>query len=209
MGQLAQRRERVESSNASQWLGVRRLPSGTQVILEDAERRACPSGDHRAILPVVLAGSVSDAPPARRSGSEEVGEFVDRSGMGLLLVREALGELAAVALAALFERDDFGERDASVAADTVERDLAAVEELVQMCAAHAEAIGSLVWRERRGRLERNDLGTGANGLAERSDDVEHLGRDLGSSALELVELFGRNTGSIDRVHGSPQVGWPL
>ena len=37
--------------------------------------------------------------------------------MGLLLMSEALGELPAVALTAMFELDDFDERDASVASD--------------------------------------------------------------------------------------------
>jgi hypothetical protein len=93
-----------------------------------------------------LAGNASDALPARRSDSEVVGEFVDRSGMRLLLMSEALGELAAVALTAMLELDDFDERDASVATNMVERDLAAVEELVQMRMAHAKASGYLVRR---------------------------------------------------------------
>ena len=81
-------------------------------------------------------------------------------------MREALGEFAAVALAALFELDELGNWDASVAADTVECDLTAVKELVQVCAAHAKAFGGFVWRQRGGQLERGDLVTSTNGLAE-------------------------------------------
>lgn len=133
---------------------------------------------------------------------EQVGELVNRCGSGLLLVREALGEFAAVTLATLFKLRKFAERDTSVAPDTIEANLTAVKQLVQVRTAHPETLSGLVGRERLCGSKRDDLSTRATKIDKRVDDVEHLWRDVSSSALKLSELLEGNARSIENVHGN-------
>lgn len=60
-----------------------------------------------------------------------------------MLVCESLGKLATVALALHFELEQIVDADAAIAANAIEQDLSAVEELVEMSATHAESLSCL------------------------------------------------------------------
>lgn len=75
--------------------------------------------------------------------SKLVGDLVDGSACRFVLVGEAFGEFATVALALLFELDEVADTYAAVASDAVRNDLASIKEFVQVRAAHAQSLGNL------------------------------------------------------------------
>src|SRR5262245_47605786 len=60
----------------------------------------------RLCTQTIMPNAASELAAWSRPLSEEVGDFVDRVGAGLVLVGEALGELAAVTLTLCLEADE-------------------------------------------------------------------------------------------------------
>jgi hypothetical protein len=89
--------------------------------------------------------------------SEKIGDLVGCGRSGLALVGETLGKLATVALTLLLKLNEIMHPDATVTADSVKDDLAAIEELVEVGAAHTESFSGLTRRERAGAVDDDDL----------------------------------------------------
>lgn len=62
--------------------------------------------------------------------SEKIGDLCDCAGAGGVLVGEAFGEFAAVAVTLCLEDEQVARVDAAIAADAMEHDFAFIEELV-------------------------------------------------------------------------------
>ncbi len=101
---------------------------------------------------------------------------------------ETLGKLASVTLVLLFELGEVAHADAAVAADAMGKDLATVEQLVKVRAAHAEAFGGLIRRDRLIAINDDDFVAGTNAAAQAQQQVTQLRTCI--RARELVELVG-------------------
>ena len=79
----------------------------------------------------------------RECGLDLLDEFVDCAALDGLGVAEALGESAALLLAATFEGDDIASGDATIPTDAVGWDMPGVEQLVQVSTAHPQLFSHL------------------------------------------------------------------
>jgi len=130
-----------------------------------------------------------DRPDGSRRVLEDVGDLIDCASVGLGLPCEAFGEFMAITSATCIEVEEILEADSTVAADPEERDLAAVEELVEVSAAHSESLGSLARRHRFVATDHGELGSAANArddLMEGSTDLAVSGSCVGIERSELV-----------------------
>ena len=143
-----------------------------------------------------------DTGGAARPHSEEISHLIDGGIPSLTLLRETLGKLATIALTPLLERDEIGDTDAAVATNTVRGDLASIQQLVQMRAAHSEALGSLRRRQRdRRRFDHGQIHAFADAAAHAEQYVSQLrsGSVLGE-LRESLELVNRDARSRNGLH---------
>jgi hypothetical protein len=176
------------------WL--RGLPVRGQVLLEHAERGASATVVHVPILP---NGADEDRQPARMS--EQVGDLGVRGSSGSALMSEALGKLTTIALVLLLELSEIAQADATVATDTVEEDLATVEQLVEMSAAHTKALGGLARCDRLVTINDDDFVASAHAAAQAQQQVTQFGAGVRARELvERVELLGRDLGGLKSLH---------
>ena len=137
---------------------------------------------------------------------EQVGDLVGCGRGCRTLVREALSELTTVALSPGFELNDVTNADATVATDTMGDDLSAVEELVQVRAAHAEALSDLRGGERVGVGENDEFVAVASASSEAQQCVTKLGSGLGrGEVLEHFKLVGRDLRGFYRLQGAQRL----
>lgn len=137
--------------------------------------------------------------------SEQVGDLVGCGDGSLVLVREALGELTAVALTLLFELDQVVHSNATVTADAMERNLATIEELVEVRAAHAKSLSSLDWSNGLRAVDYDDFIAFAYTTAQAHEDIAKLGSSRVGELIECVKLVGRDIGGLKHFHDAPIV----
>lgn len=131
--------------------------------------------------------------------SEEVCDLVDHIAAGLALLRKTLSKPAAVTLALLLERDKIGDANAAVTSDAVRHDLASIQQLVQMGAAHAQTLGNLGRSEGGGVLSDNKIDTLTDAAAHREQHITQLG--TGGVLGKLRERLKLSNGDVRSLNG--------
>jgi len=82
--------------------------------------------------------------PDHSRHSEEVGNLVNRSIESLLLGGKSLCKFVAITLATGLEVEKIVHADAAVTSNVIERDFAAIKELVKVSSTHPETLGGIV-----------------------------------------------------------------
>jgi len=196
MGQFARWMQLAKMTIGQRAAWLRGVPLRVQVLLQHAERGASATAVHVAILP---NGADGDRQPARMS--EQVGDLVVRGSSRLALVSEALGKLTTIALVLLFELNEVAQADTTIATDTVEGDLATIEQLVEVSAAHTEALGALARCDRLVAVNDDDFVASAHAAAQAQQQITQLGASIRAGELvERVELLGRDLGGLKSLH---------
>jgi hypothetical protein len=137
----------------------------------------------------------------RLAQSENVRDCVDRAGARALLAGEAFGKLATITLALRLERDQVTHTNATITPNAVEQNLASIQQLVQVGAAHAEALSSLVRSQHGPDVDNRELRAVARGTTQRKQNVAQFGtsaclREL----LKRIKLRYGNVGCLDSHH---------
>ena len=137
-----------------------------------------------------------------RSLSEQVGDFILGRGGGLLLVCKALGKLALIAVMARLKLNKIAHADAPVAPNSVEENLSAVQQLVQVGATHPESFSRLIGSERRVGVDCDDLIAVTHAASQVEKKFAQLRASVGPREfVEGVELVVGNVLGCESMHG--------
>jgi hypothetical protein len=138
--------------------------------------------------------------------SEKACDFVDRACSGRLLAGEALRELTTVTLTLFLKLEQVAHTDTTVTANVMGDDLASIQKLVQVGAAHAKMLGGLTGSQHNGVVDNREIGTLTNTATDAEEHVTQLGPSGGPRVpLQRLKLIDRDPGSLDGPHDYVQM----
>jgi hypothetical protein len=134
--------------------------------------------------------------------SEEVGDLVDGSIESLLLGGKSLRKFVTITLATGLEVEKIVHANAAVTPNVIERDLAAIKQLVEVGSTHPKTLRGVVRSEGLVLVNDSELGSVTHATSEPKQDGAQLNAGSLSISVQSGELLSRNVRGFDGLHAN-------
>ena len=144
--------------------------------------------------------------PDRSRYSEEVGDLVDGSIESLLLGGKSLRKFVTITLATGLEVEKIVHTNAAVTPNVIERDLAAIKQLVEVGSTHPKTLRGVVRREGLVLVNDSELGSLTQATGDEEKGSAQLSASVLSVSVQIGELLSRDVRGFDSLHVQPSTG---
>jgi hypothetical protein len=140
--------------------------------------------------------------PEASDYSEEIGDLGDSSSASIVLGGESLREFVTFVLTAGLKVEKIVYTNTAITSNAIERDFAAIEELVEVGPAHPEPLCGLIRASGIIKADGSKLCSATHATSDVDQDIAQLSASVLGISVQSSELLSGDVGGVNDLHVS-------